>query len=658
MMRSCLMFFALVFTPVCLLSQTAPGGVSSGLELWIKAGEGVLNAGAPATDGEQVDTWEDNSGARTNDLSSASTALSSPVFLNNSDDNINFNPSIAFDGVDTGLNLADDYIFSSGNGMTFFGAVWPDDNTDKNRQYLLDFGFAGNMGYGFAYGSESIFNYTALDFGGAGSEHLHNKGSIPAVARLNVLFSDNQSLYVDGLNVTSNAITLPALSTTEIWQSPTHQHNNGPFTIGRQAKNDGLAWEGGRAYDGKMGEVIAYSEALSATDALKVDSYLAIKYGITLGSTASPLDYLSSDETVIWTGSGTYQNGVAGIGRDDNSALEQKQSKSIAADAIVTMGLDDIAATNAQNPGSFSADQSFLVWGNNNGDLSSAGVTDTGTTTNGVSIQKRLDRTWRAEATGSPGTVKIRFDMGDIPGPGGTAGANDLEDVRLLVDDDGIFASGATAISPTAFDNSTNIVEFDHDFSSGPGSFFTIGSVDSLSAPLPVDLLYFDVDCGENPGEIQFSWATTMEKNNDFFTIEGSQELNHFKPVKTIDGAGNSDNKIRYTTTINESSATRYYRLKQTDYDGTTSYSRVIANTCQQDTPALQVYPNPAQDVLTLEGQLSGEKLHVTNTHGVVTYTKTLNDSSDNKWTIDVSDWDSGMYFIRVGNASRKVLVR
>lgn len=650
-----LFFLFLVFTPFLVISQTAPGGVSSGLELWIKAEDGVLNGGTPAIDGQPVDTWEDRSGVRTNDLSSA--ALVAPVFQNNAGDNINFNPSVAFNGVDTGMDLAGDYIFSSGSGMTFFGALWPDDNTGKDRQYIVDFGFAGNLGYGFAYGSESIFNYTALNHGGNASEYIHNKGSIPAIARLNVVFSTNQTKYIDGLSVITEGITLPALSTNEIWESSTHQHNNGPFTIGRQAKNDGLTWEGGRAYDGKIGEIIAYSSNLSATDAQKVDSYLAIKYGITLGNTASPVDYLSSNGTTVWSGSGTYQNGVAGIGRDDDSGLAQKQSKSVASDAILTMGLDNIAATNAQNTGTFSSDQSFLVWGNDNGILNSEGVTDTGTTTNGVSIQKRLDRTWRAEVTGTPGTVKIRFDLGNIPGPGGVDGANDLEDVRLLVDDDGVFANGAMSIAPTTFDNTSNRVEFDHDFSGGPGTHFTIGSVDSLSAPLPVELLHFDIDCGENPDEVRLSWATATEKNNDYFTIESARDLNYFHPVKTVEGAGNSHSNIHYTATAETTSAAHYYRLKQTDYDGTTSYSKVIANTCKNN-PSFQAYPNPAQDVITLEGQLSGKKLHIINMQGTEVYTKIFSDNPNNKWVIHVLDWNSGMYLMRVGNTSKKVLVR
>jgi hypothetical protein len=59
-----------------------------------------------------------------------------------------------------------------------------------------------------------------------------------------------------------------------------------------------------------------------------IESYLALKYGITLGNTTHAVDYLASDGTVIWAGSTTYQNDVHGIGRDNTYGLDQRSSKS------------------------------------------------------------------------------------------------------------------------------------------------------------------------------------------------------------------------------------------------------------------------------------------------------------------------------------------
>ncbi len=86
-------------------------------------------------------------------------------------------------------------------------------------------------------------------------------------------------------------------------------------------------------FNGRIAEFVVYnnSAAMTATDRLKIQSYLALKYGITL-SPAAPVNYLASDGTTnMWTAADNtgYGRHITGIGRDDSSALYQKQSISI-----------------------------------------------------------------------------------------------------------------------------------------------------------------------------------------------------------------------------------------------------------------------------------------------------------------------------------------
>jgi hypothetical protein len=96
-------------------------------------------------------------------------------------------------------------------------------------------------------------------------------------------------------------------------------------------------------FTGYSPEIIAYTGKLSPVEFQRISSYLAIKYGVTLDQTSN-LDYLASDASgaTIWDATCLLQainNGIAGIGRDDCSGLEQKQSKSRAnSDALITMG--------------------------------------------------------------------------------------------------------------------------------------------------------------------------------------------------------------------------------------------------------------------------------------------------------------------------------
>jgi hypothetical protein len=52
-------------------------------------------------------------------------------------------------------------------------------------------------------------------------------------------------------------------------------------------------------YDGKIAEVINYDGGLTLIQRQKIESYLAIKYGITLNSGAQ--DYIDSDGTLVWS---------------------------------------------------------------------------------------------------------------------------------------------------------------------------------------------------------------------------------------------------------------------------------------------------------------------------------------------------------------------
>ena len=87
---------------------------------------------------------------------------------------------------------------------------------------------------------------------------------------------------------------------------------------------------------------------------------------------------------------------------------------------------------------------------------------------------------------------------------------------------------------------------------------------------LPVELISFDVFMQK--GNSVLTWTTASERNNDYFTVEYSLDGFLFEEVATIKGAGNSSSfnsyKTTHTPTGNKSIV--YYRLSQTDFDGTT----------------------------------------------------------------------------------------
>jgi hypothetical protein len=102
------------------------------------------------------------------------------------------------------------------------------------------------------------------------------------------------------------------------------------------------------------------------------------------------------------------------------------------------------------------------------------------------------------------------------------------------------------------------------------------------SDPLPIELVRFAGECGD--GSIELKWTTWTETNNDFFTVERSNNGTDFEIVDVIEGAGNSNQSITYNAVDNlPYGGTSYYRLKNTDFTGKFEYSEIIAVTCGTD---------------------------------------------------------------------------
>jgi hypothetical protein len=92
---------------------------------------------------------------------------------------------------------------------------------------------------------------------------------------------------------------------------------------------------------------------------------------------------------------------------------------------------------------------------------------------------------------------------------------------------------------------------------------------------LPIELVHFS---GNSEGSRNFlKWSTATEKNNDFFTIERSTDGDSWVDVTTVYGAGNSTSLKTYNAYDNRPEKTlNYYRLRQTDFDGSKKKYSII----------------------------------------------------------------------------------
>ncbi|MFT4770816.1 MAG: hypothetical protein ACI9D1_000841 [Cryomorphaceae bacterium] len=89
---------------------------------------------------------------------------------------------------------------------------------------------------------------------------------------------------------------------------------------------------------------------------------------------------------------------------------------------------------------------------------------------------------------------------------------------------------------------------------------------------LPITLLSFQAEAKD--GLVHTNWITASELNNDFFAVERSKDAEHWEEVGRKDGAGNSNMELAYAFADDDPySGISYYRLRQTDFDGTTTLS-------------------------------------------------------------------------------------
>ena len=309
------------------------------------------------------------------------------AFANSPGEDINFNPAVRFDGTDDFLTLTDLSAIKGGSDYAMFAVGIREDNV---RNYALG----------------------VLNGGGGASLHFGYRGDPTATLAqwgndidVTVANFDPLSPYMlyGELDGSSGHLLREYRNQTVTEESNTN-------TVGLTGTNTEMV---GRHlndyYNGRINEVIVYSQALTASEEQKIMSYLSLKYGMTLlDSSNNVQSYLDSAGQTLWdaAANSAYNHDIAGIGHDSGSDFHQKQSKSINSDALVTMGAgNQIAATNSANTASLN-DASFLLWGNNDGVAN-------WTTTDAPSGYELLTRQWRVQETGTVGAVKIQFDVAD-----------------------------------------------------------------------------------------------------------------------------------------------------------------------------------------------------------------------------------------------------
>lgn len=174
--------------------------------------------------------------------------------------------------------------------------------------------------------------------------------------------------------------------------------------------------------------------------------------------------------------------------------------------------------------------------------------------------------------------------------------------------------------------------------------------------PLPIDLLAFDAKLVNKKAIL--TWKTTTEINNEKFVI--LRRLDHeleFSEVGEVAGAGYSNQTLEYNFNDDLSdvnAAYAYYKLKQLDYDGKQTTTKVVAlklsNNVESD---IIIYPNPTEKFVSISGSGIGTNhtFKVINSLGL----EVLSGKVIENQQINIESLPKGVYFFEIKKDSNLV---
>jgi hypothetical protein len=545
-----LLFLAILSCRIFSPAQSGPAGVGSSANnvFWLKADKGTSSS----INNTPISAWNDQSGNGIN-VSQTVTAQQ-PSFATNV---INGMPAIQFDNITTTNDKMigpDSPILDNTSGYSFFTVTRPQ-NLDGNARVVVSKRTTVSVDQSFM-----LFYYLSNRF------HVDIQTTDNRFNSATALTSGNNyiiDVIYDGSLASGSRSRLYIGETLDVSASESATlvpNNTSPIILGTTDASDP------RPYGGYISEVIVYRTALVPAERIIVNNYLSAKYNIGLAAN----DKYAGDNN----GNGDYDLEVAGIGQESTGSNN-------AFSTSVCGGLGLTAASGLDNTDYVMAGHAVAL-----NALETADVGGMSGTNNG-----RWLRVWYFDVTNTSTSVSANMQFSATDGGMGSApfGATASDYVLLYRSGQtGNWTELATANSVAGDKAFFNNVTLTAD------GYYTLGSKNHSLSVLPVELVDFVATPEAN--KVILKWNTASEKNNNGFEIEKTIDGDHFEKLAFVKGAGNSSSNTLYAgEDLQPYRGLSYYRLKQIDFSGGTTYSRLAAVYCDVEPESLTLYPNPAE---------------------------------------------------------------
>jgi hypothetical protein len=192
----------------------------------------------------------------------------------------------------------------------------------------------------------------------------------------------------------------------------------------------------------------------------------------------------------------------------------------------------------------------------------------------------------------------------------------------------------------------TQLVQTGYSFAdSATGSGFV------ASATLPVNFQSFYVT--RQGSNIQLSWSTSEEINNNYYAVEKSTDARTWKQVAVVIGAGNAAlvNKYGYTDK-NITEAVVYYRIRQVDRNGSAFYSAIRSLRNNETNQVTNIFASSYKTItIDFNSDVKDNvSIQLINMSGQVIVRKDFNQASY-RLIVNAIGAGSGVYAVRVSDS-------
>ncbi|QQS30069.1 MAG: PKD domain-containing protein [Sphingobacteriales bacterium] len=174
--------------------------------------------------------------------------------------------------------------------------------------------------------------------------------------------------------------------------------------------------------------------------------------------------------------------------------------------------------------------------------------------------------------------------------------------------------------------------------------------------PLPVSLITFTGTVLPHANQLQ--WTTAAEVNNAFFTLQHSPDGSRFTTLAQLTGAGNSSMAKNYEHLDSNPYPLTYYRLMQTDFDGSTRQAGNVITLLRSQTTGsfalTHIIPTPTQHTATLTYTTKNTQpvtLSLYDVTGRLLQHETLQATiGTNNHVLDMTKYPNGLYVVTLNN--------